>query len=429
MDASLKKSDRRFPSTGSVEDTVAYLRSPYTFIRDHCKQLNSDIFSGRLLFEKTLFMTGAEASELFYDSSRFQREGAMPSLVKNVLLGKGGVQGLDDAPHLHRKQMFMKIMTPQSITRLSKIFEDELESRMLEWQQQREVQLYSQMCSALTLSVCAWAGVELEESSRQQVTRDLSAMFNKVGKVGWSHVEARMARRRGNRWAAEKIEAIRQASPVMSDESQMTPAGIIAFHRDLQGQLLPVEVAAVELLNILRPTVAVAVFITLGAHAMHQFPEARPSLPISEEDLRCLVQEIRRFYPFFPLVAARTKSSFDWKGWQFPVNQRVLLDLYGTNHDARIWAEPDCFKPSRFLHDKQSPYDFIPQGGGDFSAGHRCAGEWITISLMGVAMRTLLERLSFQVPAQNLMIDMSTLPALPGSGFLINDVKVRSHAT
>ena len=35
--------------------------------------------------------------------------------------------------------------------------------------------------------------------------------------------------------------------------------------------MLDPRIAAVELLNILRPTVAVSVFITFTAHALHQF--------------------------------------------------------------------------------------------------------------------------------------------------------------
>lgn len=50
-------------------------------------------------------------------------------------------------------------------------------------------------------------------------------------------------------------------------------AGIIAAHRDVDGQLLTPRVAAVELLNILRPTVAPAVYITFVGHAL----EAQPS--------------------------------------------------------------------------------------------------------------------------------------------------------
>ncbi len=42
---------------------------------------------------------------------------------------------------------------------------------------------------------------------------------------------------------------------------------------DLDGQLLPLEVAAVELLNIIRPTVALTVWAALMGHALFSRPD------------------------------------------------------------------------------------------------------------------------------------------------------------
>jgi len=47
---------------------------------------------------------------------------------------------------------------------------------------------------------------------------------------------------------------------------------VITTHRDLNGALLSPRIAAVELLNMLRPTFAVSVFITFIAHALHHHP-------------------------------------------------------------------------------------------------------------------------------------------------------------
>src|SRR5690606_8806230 len=94
------------------------------------------------------------------------------------------------------------------------------------------------------------------------------------------------------------------------------------------------------------------------------------------------VQEVRRFYPFFPAAAAVVKQDFVWQGYTFPEGRRVMLDLYGTNHDPRAWESPETFSPERFSAWPDSPFTLIPQGGGDHFSGHRCAGEWMTIELM-----------------------------------------------
>ena len=135
------------------------------------------------------------------------------------------------------------------------------------------------------------------------------------------------------------------------------------------------------------------------------------------------VQEVRRFYPFFPLVGGRVMEPFEWRGHRFGRNDWVLLDLYGTNHDPRTWKDPGRFDPERFVGWDGSPFNFIPQGGGDFGRDHRCAGEWITIELIKRAVRMLTTAMRYDVPRQDLDVPMSRLPTMPNSGFAIAEVK------
>jgi hypothetical protein len=89
---------------------------------------------------------------------------------------------------------------------------------------------------------------------------------------------------------------------IVSDDSA---ASVIAKHRDLAGELLSPQVAAVELLNVLRPIVAVGVYLTFGALALHRYPLCRQQLQTIPDDYPYLfAQEVRRFYPFFPAVCA-----------------------------------------------------------------------------------------------------------------------------
>lgn len=71
------------------------------------------------------------------------------------------------------------------------------------------------------------------------------------------------------------------------------------------------------------------------------------------------------FLSFFPFIAVRGRDEFEWNGLHFPKGQRVMSDLYGTDHDARLWASPNEFRAERFRECKASAFAFIPQGGGD----------------------------------------------------------------
>lgn len=104
-----------------------------------------------------------------------------------------------------------------------------------------------------------------------------------------------------------------------------------------------------ELINVLRPTVAVAVYVTFAALALHEHADAAEQVRDGgAADRERFVQEVRRFYPFFPLVGGRVTTPFEWNGVHFPEGRRVLLDLYGTNRDARHWDDPRAV-PSRAL--------------------------------------------------------------------------------
>ena len=119
-------------------------------------------------------------------------------------------------------------------------------------------------------------------------------------------------------------------------------------------------------------------------------------------------------------------KEFEWRGHRFAQGDWVLLALYGTDHDGRSWDDPDSFRPDRFRRWDGSPFNFIPQGGGDFHTGHRCPGEWITIELLKRAVRLLVTAMSYDVPPQDLRIDLSRMPAIPNSGFAIANVRPRS---
>lgn len=199
---------------------------------------------------------------------------------------------------------------------------------------------------------------------------------------------------------------------------------VIAGLRSLSGQLLSPRVATVELLNVLRPTVAVSVYLTFVAHALHQYPEYRRRLEVGEDGYADLfVQEVRRLYPFFPAVMARVRR-LRLEGVPLPRGRRVMPDLYGTNHDARTWDAPKEFRPERFCQWDRSAFNFVPQGGGDHHVNHRCAGEWITIELMKVASDVLTKRIKYEMPEQDLGIDLSRFPALPKSRFRISNVRM-----
>lgn len=410
----------QMPRETALDSTLALLGSPYDFIGERSRRHGSDVFEARLLLQRTICMTGPDAAELICDPERFVRRDAMPDRITKTLIGKDGVQSLDGDSHRVRKTMFMSLMTPAGIARLNEIADGEWRAAAAPWAGRDRVVLYDEVRRVLTRTVCAWSGVPLPDGEVDRRTGQLTALFEHAGSIGPQHWRARLERRRAEGWAADLV---RRARAGALDPPEGCALRAVADHRDADGRLLDERVAAVELLNVLRPTVAVAVFITFAALALAEHPGARGRLAAGEPGYaERFVQEVRRFYPFFPSVAARVRRSFEWQGYAFPTGRRVILDLYGTNHDPRAWSSPDAFDPDRFSTWHGSPYSFIPQGPGDHYANHRCPGEWITIALMQHATMFLATTLRYDVPEQDLRIDRSKLPALPRSRFVMSNV-------
>lgn len=360
-------------------------------------------------------MMGAEAAERFYDGRHFTRTGAMPPTTVRQLQDKGSVQTLEGDAHRHRKALFMAMLTVDAVERIGRLFEECWQAAELRWTRQRQVVLHDEVCRLLCEAVCAWAGAPATGKALDAPTREMMAMIDGAGSMGPRAVLGLARRRRSEAWARQVIAEARRAAP----QSEPTPVQQIATYRGPDGQLLDLRTAGVELLNLIRPTVAVGRFITFAALALHEYPEAAAWLRKDVEGrLRAFAQEVRRFYPFFPVIAGTVKTPFEWREHAFRAGDWVMLGLHATNHDARLWEAPRAFRPQRFLHADDMPPQLIPQGGGAHAADHRCPGEWITVALLGCAVRQLLA-MRYAVPPQDLAVPLIRFPTLPKSGFVI----------
>ena len=413
----------QMPREEGIDHSLSLLREGYMYILNRRHSFNSDIFETRLLGKKATCMGGKEAAEVFYDTEKFKRKDAAPNRAVQTLFGKNGVQALDGQTHKNRKEMFMSIMSPDGLKKLTDITKKQWEIALDKWELMDKVILYEEAKKIMCRTACEWAGVPVQEKDVKRLTKNLGAMFESTAAVGLNHWLGRHARNYEEILIGELIDRVRDGKV---NPPENTALHSFAWHRDLEGNLLDTETAAVEVINILRPIVAIAIYINFTALAVYHYPEEREKLDSGDEKYaQMFVQEVRRFYPFFPFVVALVKKDFTWNSYKFEEGTLTLLDLYGTNHDHKIWDNPDVFSPERFAKWEGSPFGFIPQGGGDYLMGHRCAGEWVTIEVMKVSLDYLANRLNYEVPDQDLSFSMVSIPSIPHSKVVIKNVKRR----
>jgi len=412
----------RIPRDRSPDSSLALLRDGYAFIPKRCRAYGSDLFQTRLMGTKAVCMTGAEAARLFYRPDQFTRHRAMPRMSFALIQDEGSVMTLNGDAHRRRKAMFLSLMEPPALQKLAEATAARWRARARLWAERDEVLLFHEAHVPLTAAVCEWAGLPLTETEAEERAREFEAMVEGTGSIGPRNWRGHLLRARTERWMRDVVRQIR------SGEREAPPgsaARVIAEHRDLRGEPLDVRTAGVELINVLRPTVANARYITFAAHALHLHPECGEALRSGgPEEAERFVGEIRRFYPFIPFIGGKALSPVEWGGHRFAEGDWVLMDLYGTNRDPRLWEDPDRFRPDRFRHPGRDPDALVSHGAGGHADGHRCPGDWITDEQRKAFVPILVREMRYDVPPQDLTIDLARMPALPRSRFRMTRVRI-----
>ena len=408
------------PRDPAFDNTLALKREGYRFVGNRCDRYGTDGFETRLLLRNVLCLRGEEAARLVYGEGLFTRKGAMPPTTLRLLQDKGSVQSLDGAAHRHRKAMFVRLLMENSPHDLVASFERHWQAALPEWQSKGEVELFGAVNLVLTRASAEWVGVPKGAIADDDLCRRLVDMVEEAGHVGpgmWGTLLRRATlERRVRRW----VEDARKGELGAGD----TPFQGIAAHRDETGELLSPAAAAVEVINLLRPIVAIGRYIVFAAMALHDHPEWRKRFAGGDDSaVEPFVEEVRRLYPFFPAIGGVALRPFTWGGKPYKKGQWVLLDIYGTNHDARLFPAPKSFDPERKVSWKDQDFRFVPHGAGDARTDHRCPGESVTVAIMAAAVRWLTQKMTYDVPRQDLKLSLHRLPALPPSGFRMGTIK------
>lgn len=406
-----------------LTDVTERLDEGYLLLSELRKEANAPVVKARLLNKEVIAIYGKEAAKKFYDPRNFKREGAMPKIVLKTLFGENGVQTLDGQAHEHRKTIFMDLMTPKRMEEYHRILDKNLTQKLD--RQQGQFELFDLAKDVLFRSICEWAGIDLSQLTKKEVDQLAEYQISMISSAVTNpatHIKGIDNRKKSEKWAQSLIENAR-INPVAGKED----VALYAFAKatDDHGELLPIDVAAVELLNVIRPTVALTVWIALMGHALFSRPDIYQRLHAEFDQLQdSFIQEMRRYYPFFPMLPAFAIQDVEVDGYLIPKDSWVVLDLYGTNHDDRMIETPEVFRISRYLGKEKhisydEEYEMIAQGGGEFKTMHRCAGEWITLHTLRVFSDQLVNKYQFSIPEQDWSIPMNQFPTYPKSRALL----------
>lgn len=377
---------------GLRDRSLSVLREGYQFWDRRRREAGTEVVQTRVLGERVTCVRGPAAAELFYGHPALRRSDALPTPLVGALFGEGPVHMLDGDDHAVRKALFNDVLTPAAVgdvaTDVVRRWEDH------DWSRGVSQDVFTVSSRILLTAACRWTGTPDPGRHLGSRARDMLAMVDGFGSPGLRQVRARRARRRTDRWITQLVERSRREDPACDAES---PFARIATHRSADGTLLPAHTAAVEIINLLRPLVAVSWLIAGAVDALHDQPQWRRGLRDGATSTVHVAQEVRRCTPFVPFLAARATEDISWSSVTVPRGSLLVLDIWGTDHDPEVWTDPNRFDPERYDHTRVTPFNLVPQGGGDRWTGHRCPGEDMALSVLV----SLLPRLARIQPADD----------------------------
>jgi fatty-acid peroxygenase len=383
---------------------------------DHAGNAGADHAETRLLGHRAVVVRGAQGAQLFYDETLVRRADAVPPPLGHLLFGKGAVHALDGAEHRDRKALFLQVMNRERVELLGEAVERELAGSAYGWPTRVPFSLFDELVRVYGEAVVPWAGIDVQPGEAAAAARRLAWIVDGFGFSPGAYARGWGARWWADRWAARLVREARDGSRRAPDGTML---GALATGA---GRRLPVHVAAVELVNVVRPTVAVAWLGAFAAVALARHPAYGATLAdrTARRERWHFADEVRRTAPFVPALAGRIRRPATWHGVRLGEGDLLVLDVPGTDHHGGTWPDADDFRPERFAERAPDVFEHVPQGGGDPRHGHRCPGEPIAMSLLD---RTLLQLARTRFTVTSAEADLGRIPTLPGGGPLLTDAR------
>lgn len=412
------------------DDSISLLTHGYGFGERVWRRVRPGARSApmRLLGHDALFVRGADGVALFYDESRVVRHGAMPSFVQETLFGHGSVHSLDHEDHRRRKATFVDVAyEDRQVERLQPLLDAEWRVESDHWRTGGERSAYDAAVGAFGRAIMRWAGLPGTPAAQTRWAARLAQIVDGFGApYSPAYLRALLNRLWSDRHAARLVEAVREGTLAPAEGTALHEW---SWHRDRRDVLLSPRLAGIELQNSIRPMIAVARFVAFAAKELHDRPEWRERIAAETAARGSLVagpvatafaQEIRRTAPFVPMLPGWAVQDVELDGERVAAGGRVVLDILGTDLDARSWDRADEFDPERFLgvDDYEALPAFIPHGGADVATGHRCPGEKLAIAGLAAAIAAISAP-GVTISGAGLDVNRRRLPTMPASGGVV----------
>ncbi len=318
------------------------------------------------------------------------------------IVGEQSLLVLEPAEHLARRRLLLPPFHGERVQGYARLME-RLAQAELDRLQAGDVVAVQPIAQALTLDVILEAVLGVRDvATRQRLRRIFDAMITPLSnfvlfvprlarRSRWNVLAERLFWRLKDELDALLFERIAstRSDPGLAEREDILAMMVLA--RDEQGEGLSDEQLRDELITLIvagheTTATAIAWGVELLVHNPGVMADARAG---DEAYLDALAKEVLRIRSPVPIGGGRyVLEPFQIGQWTIPEGVGIHVDVHGVHHDPEVYAQPEVFRPERFLESPPDGYSFLPFGGG----AHRCLGAALALLEIKIVLREILAR-------------------------------------
>jgi cytochrome P450 family 135 len=384
----------RFP--GPLQ-SLAYVTRPIPFLQ-RCQRRYGDVFTvhaapyGRLV----VVAEAGLVKQVFTGAPKVFHTGDVRRVLAPAL-GRHSLLLLDEDEHLRERKLMLPPFHGEALGRYRELIEEIIREDLDGWPAGAPFPVLPRM-QAVTLEVILRVVIgaraeriaPLRDALRQMLSLNMTLLLfasmleREPHWLPWWRRFAAL-RARTHDLLAEEIRR-RRADPQGDDV-----LSLLVSARDEDGDALSDDELRDELVTLLlagHETTATS--LAWAVECLVRHPDA---LARAREDddayLDAVIKETLRVRPVINEVGRDITEPLELGGHRLPAGTRLMSSLALIQRDPRNFADPEAFRPERFLDGEAvAPYTWIPFGGGV----RRCLGASFALLEMAVILRAVLDR-------------------------------------
>lgn len=422
-------------------ETHLLLRDGFGFVEERARR-HGPVFRTRILGRPTAVITGPEATALFVDARKVQREGSMPPNIQ-TLFGGQALPVLDGEVHRERKHFIMAAFSHQALASYLPALERLTADYFRRWTAAGELR-WSDELERLSLAAIGETLMGIPPGPRMDELRVLYGVFFRgfgalpiplPGTAFW-----RAKRTLTRLLAIHRANVDEHLAAPRQDPHEDGLSLILAARSPLTGGPPAPEDVARELHHLVIAGLIVRRWMATLIVELQRQPEVRARLadeiartagreagpPLTLERLgempylAQVTDEVRRISPVVHVFFGKAREAIEFAGYTIPAGWSIFWGIRSSHLSPEIYPDPLRFDPERFAPARaehlRHAHAFAPTGAGG-PMGHKCAGYELAPIILQIFAIELLRRHDWTLaPEQNLEPAWNQVPPMPRDG-------------